>query len=103
MDGRSDLKPSIGRQKRFANSGRYMARQPFVDRLHIVFAGAFTGVWAAPRFPESAGRPAGGRRAYGHPHAVCAPDRLTQMAGTYGCRSKVPTAWIHSPNSRAFS
>jgi hypothetical protein len=47
MDGRIDLKPSIGRQTRFANCGRYMARQPFVDRLHIVVAGVSTGVWAA--------------------------------------------------------
>jgi hypothetical protein len=53
MDGRSDLKPSIGRQKRFANSGRYMTRQPFVDRLHIVVAGASFMATPTPFVPRS--------------------------------------------------
>jgi dienelactone hydrolase len=90
---------------------RYMARQAFVDRSHIVVAGVSTGGWAslalASRNPPGVRLVvnfAGGRggHAYGQPHAICAPGRLREAAGAYGRRAKVPTLWIYASNDSYF-
>jgi dienelactone hydrolase len=90
---------------------RYMARQAFVDRSHIVVAGVSTGGWAslalASRNPPGVRLVvnfAGGRggHAYGRPHAICGPDRLIEAAGAYGRRAKVPTLWIYASNDSYF-
>jgi dienelactone hydrolase len=90
---------------------RYMARQPFIDRSHIVVAGVSTGGWAslalASRNPPGVRLVvnfAGGRggHAYGRPHAICAADRLIEAAGAYGRQAKVPTLWIYASNDSYF-